>query len=126
MGATLGERELDVMGVLWRHGPGTVVEVQERLPAELAYNTVSTILRNLEAKEFVGHRAEGRLFHYFPRVTEQAARGSALTRMVEKLFRGSPLGVVTHMVENDTLSPEELRSLHQLLESQLDRSGGRR
>jgi predicted transcriptional regulator len=126
MSTTLGERELDVMGVLWRHGPGTVVEVQERLPAELAYNTVSTILRNLEAKEFVGHQAEGRLFHYFPRVTEQAARGSALTRMVEKLFRGSPLGVVTHMVENDTLSPEELRSLHQLLESQLDRSGGRR
>jgi predicted transcriptional regulator len=47
---TLGERELDVMTALWTDGPGTVAEVKERLPAALAYNTVLTILRNLEAK----------------------------------------------------------------------------
>jgi predicted transcriptional regulator len=112
----LGERELDVMGVLWRDGQLTVAEVRERLPAELAYNTVLTILRNLEAKGFVGHTAEGRLFHYFPRVTEHAVRGSALSRLVDKLFRGSPLRVVTHLVENDSLSEEELRALHELLD----------
>ena len=119
MRATLGEREMDVMGVLWRDGPGTAAEVQKRLPAALAYNTVSTILRNLEAKGFVGHTAEGRLFHYFPRVTEQAARGNALSRIVDKLFRGSALRVVTHMVENETLSQDELRSLHELLDRRL-------
>ena len=119
----LGERELDIMGVLWRHGPGTAAEVQERLPAALAYNTVSTILRNLEAKGFVGHTAEGRLHHYFPRVSEGAARGSALTRMVEKLFRGSALHVVTHMVESNALSPQDLQALHELLDRRLAATG---
>ena len=45
----LGDRELDVMGVLWDLGSGTVAEVRDRLPADLAYTTVLTILRNLEA-----------------------------------------------------------------------------
>ena len=56
----LGDRELDVMGVLWELRSGTVAEVRERLPAELAYTTVLTILRNLEEKGFVSHEVEGR------------------------------------------------------------------
>jgi predicted transcriptional regulator len=118
--ATLGERELDVMAALWRDGPGTVAEVRERLPAALAYNTVLTILRNLEAKGFVGHTAEGRTFRYHPAVTEQTVRGSALSRLVDKLFRGSALRVVAQLVEQDTLSREELRDLHRLLDARLD------
>jgi predicted transcriptional regulator len=51
----LGDRELDVMGVLWDLGSGTVTEVRDKLPADLAYTTVLTILRNLEAKGFVDH-----------------------------------------------------------------------
>lgn len=124
MSARLGEREMDVMAALWRDGPGTAAAVQKRLPAALAYNTVSTILRNLEAKGFVGHSAEGRIFHYFPTVTERTARGNALARIVDKLFRGSALRVVTHMVENEALSEEELQALHQLLDRRLSARGG--
>lgn len=124
MEMNLGERELDVMGVLWREGQLSVAEVRERLPAELAYNTVLTILRNLEAKGFVGHTAVGRLFHYFPEVTEHAVRGSALSRVVDKLFRGSRIGMVTHLLENDALSTDELRSLYELVDrhATLDRA----
>jgi predicted transcriptional regulator len=60
----LGDRELDVMGVLWELRSGTVAEVRERLPAELAYTTVLTILRNLEEKGFVTHDVEGRAHRY--------------------------------------------------------------
>ena len=124
MGESLGERELDVMAALWRDGPGTVQAVRERLPAPLAYNTVLTILRNLEAKGFVGHEVEGRLFHYFPAVEERAVRGSALGRMVTKLFRGSPLDVVAHMVEDEALSRDELQRLHRLIDERLARPAG--
>jgi len=117
--ATLGERELDVMAALWRDGPGTVAEVRGRIPADLAYNTVLTILRNLEAKGFVGHTAEGRTFRYHPAVSEQAVRGSALTRLVDKLFRGSALRVVSQLVEEDSLTSDELRELHGLLDARL-------
>ena len=119
MHPSLGERELDVMAALWREGPGTVQDVRERLPAPLAYNTVLTILRNLEAKGFVGHETEGRLFRYFPAVEERAARGNAISRLVEKLFRGSPLHAIAHMVEDERLSRDELRDLHRLIDERL-------
>ena len=57
---SLGERELDVMTVLWARTSGTVTEVQAALGTPLAYTTVLTILRNLEAKSFVSHEEEGR------------------------------------------------------------------
>jgi BlaI family transcriptional regulator, penicillinase repressor len=119
MAQSLGERELDIMAALWRDGPGTVGEVRERLPADLAYNTVLTILRNLEAKAFVGHEAERRQFRYHARVSEQAVRGTALSRIADKLFGGSSLGVVTHMVEQQALSDEELRGLQRLIDERL-------
>lgn len=119
METNLGERELDVMAALWRDGPGTVADIRERLPAELAYNTVLTILRNLEAKGFVGHTAEGRTFRYHAVVSEQAVGNSALSRLVHKLFRGSALRVVSQLVEQDSLSADDLRDLHRLLDARL-------
>jgi BlaI family penicillinase repressor len=117
MDATLGERELDIMSALWRDGPGTVAEVRDRLPVKLAYNTVLTILRNLEGKGFVDHTAEGRLFRYAPAVTEHAVRRGALSRLVEKLFSGSLVQVVAHLVEDEKLTPAELKDLHGLLDA---------
>lgn len=117
MSHSLGERELDVMAVLWRGKPSTVAEVREAIPAPLAYNTVLTILRNLEAKSFVKHTAEGRVFRYAPAVSEEAVRGSAVTRLVRKFFGGSPLGMVAHLVENERLSASEIRHLQKLIDA---------
>ena len=124
MDVTLGERELDIMAALWRDGAGTVADVRERLPADLAYNTVLTILRNLEAKGFVAHTAEGRTFTYSAVISEQTVRGSALSRLVQKLFRGSALRVVTDLVEQDTLGPRELRDLQRLLDARFGATSG--
>jgi len=114
----LGDRELDVMGVLWDLGSGTVAEVRERLPADLAYTTVLTILRNLEAKELVDHTTEGKAHRYVPRVARRAMRRSALSRMVDKLFHGSPEQLITQLVEDEKLSAADLRRLRALLASQ--------
>src|SRR3954469_24991048 len=111
----LGDRELDVMGVLWDLGSGTVSEVRDRLPADLAYTTVLTILRNLEAKGFVHHVAEGKAHRYMPQVARRAARRSAITRIVDKLFHGSPEQLVAQLVEDEHLSPDDLKRLRQLL-----------
>lgn len=116
---TLGERELDVMTALWTDGPGTVAEVKDRLPAALAYNTVLTILRNLEAKRLVDHEAEGRVFRYFPVVSQDAVKGSAVSRLVAKFFGGSPVSVVAHLLENDALDAEDLKALHAHLNGRL-------
>jgi BlaI family transcriptional regulator, penicillinase repressor len=111
----LGDRELDVMGVLWDLGSGTVSEVRGRLPADLAYTTVLTILRNLEAKKLVTHKIEGKAHRYVPRVARRVARRSALTRIVDKLFHGSPEQLITQLVEDEALSADDLKRLRALL-----------
>jgi predicted transcriptional regulator len=117
--SSLGDRELDVMDVLWKLGSGTVNEVLAALPAELAYTTVLTILRNLEAKGFARHEAEGKAHRYYPLVARDAARRSALSRVVDRLFRGSPELLLTQLVDDHPLSDDELRQLHSLLERRL-------
>jgi BlaI family transcriptional regulator, penicillinase repressor len=121
----LGDRELDVMGVLWDLGSGTVAEVRERLPADLAYTTVLTILRNLEAKELVDHTTEGKAHRYRPRVARKAARQNALYRIVDKLFHGSPEQLIAQLVEDEKLSADDLRRLRALLAAQTKKGGKR-
>jgi BlaI family penicillinase repressor len=111
----LGDRELDVMGVLWEIGSGTVAEVRAKLPADLAYTTVLTILRNLEDKGFVTHEAEGRAYRYAPSLPQESARRTALTRLIDTLFQGSPEQLFAHMVADRTLSADDLRRIRRQL-----------
>ncbi len=122
---TLGERELDVMAVVWAAGSGTVGEVQRRLDTKLAYTTVLTILRNLEAKKFLRHTEEGRAHRYFPRVQQGAAQKSALTRLIDTLFHGSPEALIARLVDDHDVSPAELQKLATQL-NKSDKRGGRR
>jgi predicted transcriptional regulator len=117
----VGERELDVMAVLWELGSGTVTEVRDKLPVDLAYTTVLTILRNLEEKEFVTHTAEGRAHRYFPRVARNAAQKTVVARLVDKLFQGSSEQLIAHLVGGDALSADELKRLHEQLAAQVSK-----
>jgi BlaI family transcriptional regulator, penicillinase repressor len=115
---SLGDRELDVMTWLWAHDSGTVTEVKEGLGVPLAYTTVLTILRNLEAKGFLRREDEGRAHRYFPRVKQQAARRRALRRLIDTLFLGSPEALLTHLVDDQDLSPAELKRMAKRLAQQ--------
>jgi predicted transcriptional regulator len=116
---SFADRELDVMAVLWELGSGTVTEVRDRLPADLAYTTVLTILRNLEGKGFVRHEEEGKAHRYFPLVARQTAERSAVARLVDRLFHGSPELLLTRLVDDHTLTPEQLRRMRQRLKERL-------
>jgi len=119
MPGEFGDRELEVMGVLWETGSATVAEVRDRLPADLAYTTVLTILRNLEAKGFVRHEGEGKAHRYFPRVARRAAGKSAVARLIDKMFGGDAAMLVSHLVSDHPLSADELRKLHAALGERL-------
>ena len=108
---TLGERELDVMAALWEMRSGTVEEVRKRLPSKLAYTTVLTILRNLETKGYVAHEEEGRMHRYAPKVAQRSAQRSAVARMIEKFFSGSPEALLARLVDDHELDAAELRKL---------------
>ena len=119
MAGEFGDRELDVMAVLWEHGAATVAEVRERLADDLAYNTVLTVLRTLEDKGHVGHEEEGRAYRYFPLVDREAAGTSALGRIVGKLFGGSRELLLTQLVSDRRLGRDELERMRRLLDERL-------
>ena len=91
MKITLAEREAQLMDALWDHGPSTVNEVQARLADELAYTTVLTMLRKLEAKGYVGHEEEGRAHRYHALIDRTAAQEGALKALVSRLFKDPPM-----------------------------------
>ena len=120
--ALLGDRELDVMAVLWELESGTVAEVRDKLPADLAYTTVLTILRNLEEKGFVSHSAEGRAHRYHPRLGRLAARRTVLSKLIDKLFHGSPEQLMAHLVEDHAFTADDLRRLRRKVGGRAPRS----
>jgi BlaI family transcriptional regulator, penicillinase repressor len=121
---TLGDRELEVMTWLWANASGTVAEVKEGLPDPLAYTTVLTILRNLEAKGYLRREDEGRAHRYFPRVQQRAARRRALRRLIDTLFLGSPEALLSHLVDEHDLSSAELRRVARQLAAKPKKSRG--
>lgn len=117
------DRELDVMAVLWEHGPSTVAAVRGRIADELAYTTVLTILRTLEEKGHVGHEEEGRAYRYRALVERDEAQGSALAHLKRKLFAGSTEMLMTHLVTDRGLSEAELERIRALLDERLGGDG---
>jgi predicted transcriptional regulator len=112
------DRELDIMGVLWSRGPSTVAEVQEAIEDDLAYNTVLTMLKIMEEKGHVSRSPEGRAHRYAAVVKREEAGESALERLTDRLFGGSPEKLLLHLVDTD-LDPDELRRMRDLLDRRL-------
>jgi BlaI family transcriptional regulator, penicillinase repressor len=109
------DREADVMQVLWDDGPSVVSDVQKRLSDRLAYTTVLTMLRTLEAKGYVGHEEQGRQHRYFATVQQWAAQKSALKHLLGKLFKDSSELLFARLVSDQKLGPEQIRRMRRLL-----------
>ena len=114
------ERELDIMAVLWQHGPSTVAEVRSQLDDGVSHNTVATMLTILENKGYVDHVEEGRAFRYRPIVDREAAGTSAFSRLVDTVFGGSAEALLTHFVRDRRLSKAELERIRRVLDEQID------
>jgi BlaI family penicillinase repressor len=114
----LTQRELDIMSVLWEIGEGTVNEIREKVDPNLAYTTVSSMIRLLEMKAYVSHRrGVGKTHIYFPAIDSETAGESALGRVLDKIYGGSPIRLLAHLVEKNRLSEKELARMRELLKS---------
>ena len=112
----LTKRELDIMSVLWDLGEATVNEVRDRVDPNLAYTGISSMIRTLETKGYVSHRrGEGKTHVYFPVIEPEAAGESALGRVLDKIYGGSPIKLLAHLMEQNRLSEKELARMRDLL-----------
>ena len=122
--ASFTDRELDVMAVLWERGPSTVAEVREHLEDALAYTTVLTVLRTLEAKGFVSHEEEGKAHRYAPLVARDRAGKTALGQVLGKIFGGSREMLLANLVKERGIDAAELRRLKKILDARLGSKAG--
>jgi predicted transcriptional regulator len=113
----LGDLQLRIMKVLWASGEATVADVLKGLGAEsdLAYTTVATMLRKMEARQLVRHRMDERSFVYRAAVAEEAVSQGMADHLLERLFEGSLADMVRHLLSNREVSREELSKLEQLI-----------
>ena len=115
----LTARELDVMAGLWDRGSATVGEVLDELKDDLAYTTVLTVLRGLEAKGAVRHEQDGRAFRYLPRIKPTRIGNRSLKRLVDKVYSGSRERLVTQLVADRNISTDELKRIRQLIDERI-------
>ncbi len=108
----LTKAEEQIMQVLWDLEAGYVKDVIAQLPEpKPAYNTVSTIIRILEEKGFVSHRAYGKTYEYFPVVDKERYSSFYLKSFVGRFFDGSFNQMVSFFVKRDNLDIKDLDSL---------------
>ena len=114
----LTDAEAQVMAVLWRLKSASVGDVVTSLNETRAvtYSTVQTVLRILEGKGYVAHEKVARAFVYRPVVDERQARRRALHHLVSRLFEGSPSLLVSNVLEDEDIDPEERERLKKLIE----------
>jgi predicted transcriptional regulator len=106
------------MNVLWVRGSGTVQQVLDsitQMPA-LAYNSVLTTIRVLEKKGYLKHLKDGRAHIYTPVVGKQEATRSEIRHLVSRFFKDSHEQLVLNVLEDQTLEPEEIERLRQMLD----------
>ena len=104
------------MQALWQLDKAFVKEILALLPKENHYNTVSTIVRNLEDKGFVGHTAYGKSHQYFPKVSKEEYTKRFMNLATKRYFNDSYKSMVSFFAKEEKISAEELREILEIIE----------
>ena len=124
----LGDAELDVLKVLWEHGPAPVRDVMTHLHEQgrrVAYTTVQTLLTRLEQKRYVTSDKSEFAFVYRAKLTRDRVTRSRLRTLVTQLYDGAAGPLVLQLVRSQQLTSGEIEELHKLID-RLDSDNKRR
>ncbi len=112
----LTKAEEQFMQVLWTLEEASVQQIIDQLPEpKPAYNTVSTIIRILETKDFVAHKAKGRGYIYFPLVSKSIYTNQSLQKIVDGYFGGSFKSMVSFFVNKNEVDFKELDTILKII-----------
>jgi BlaI family penicillinase repressor len=117
----LTHAEEQIIQILWEIEKGFVNDIVSRLPdPKPAYNTVSTIVRILEQKGFIGHKAYGRTHEYFPIVSKDEYSREFLDNFTQNYFSNSYKALASFFANSENLSIRELEEIKVLVEEQIN------
>jgi len=113
----LTNKEEEIMQVLWQLEKAFVNDILEKMPEPKPhYNTLSTIVRLLEEKGFVGHKSYGKSHQYFPVISLESYRNVFVKDSMKKYFGNSVSNLVNYFVKDEKLSEEEIKELLEIIE----------
>ena len=113
----LTNKEEEIMHILWRLEKAFVKDVLAEIPGQKPhYNTLSTIIRNLEEKGYVGYTAFGKTHQYFPLINKERYRNRFFNNAIENYFNSSYKNVVSFFAKEEKISVEDLREIIELIE----------
>lgn len=108
----LTKAEEEIMQILWELQKASVAEIIEQMPEpKPAYNTVSTIVRILESKEFVDHEKKGKGYLYFPLLEKDTYSNQSMNKLMNSYFNGSFKSMVSFFVKKNDLDVKELEAI---------------
>lgn len=118
----LTDGEQNIMEVLWKNGEASVRDITNILSKDkkTAYTTVQTLCKILAEKGYADFRKEGKAFIYTPKITQNQARQSALTTMMNKFFGGSPKVLAQHLIKETDIELEDLEALQKQIDESKD------
>lgn len=115
----LTNKEEEIMHILWKLEKAFVkdvlVEINDEKPH---YNTLSTIIRNLEEKGYVSYNAFGKTHQYFPIVSKEAYKKRFMTTAIDNYFNSSYKNVVSFFAKEEKISVNELKEIIALIEKE--------
>ena len=114
----LGKLQRAVIEVVWELGEASVCQVRERLDQKkkLAYTTFLATMQRLEKAGWLRHRNEGNVYIYLPTESRQEAGARSAQKFVERVFEGNTLLLFQHLVNDSTLTEEELAELRKMID----------
>ncbi len=113
----LTKAEEEVMQAIWKIEKGLVRDIMNELGTpDVPHSTISSVVRILEKKGFVDHKAYGKTFEYFPIVTKEEYADNGVQSLMEKYFGGSPRQLVSFLVKNKDINLKELGEIMKIIE----------
>jgi BlaI family transcriptional regulator, penicillinase repressor len=114
----LTKAEEEVMHIIWQLDRCVVRDVIDHLgDPDMPHSTISSVVRILEKKGFVDHKAYGKTHEYFPIITKEEYAQHGVKSLMEKYFSGSPKKLVSFLVQNDNMNLKELNDLLKTLDN---------
>lgn len=105
------------MQALWKLEKGFVKDILAELPEKQHYNTISTIVRNLEEKGYVGYNAFGKTHQYFPLVSKEDYTKRFMNLAMKRYFNNNYKSMVSFFAREEKISAEELREILEIIEN---------
>lgn len=112
----LTNKEEEIMHILWKLEKAFVKEIVHEMSDDPHYNTVSTMVRNLEEKGYVNHAAFGNSHQYFPIVKKEDYRKRFMSNAIDNYFGSSYKNMVSFFAKEEKISADELREILNMIE----------